>query len=113
VGDAYATGPSTACCTPGEVDVRKFPSPPYVAVSVFAPGVTKTTWQLPVPAVSVAVQNSPVLEVTVTVPVGTPVNCGDTEKLTVTGRLTPTGFGVFEVISVVVDALLIVNSAVL
>jgi hypothetical protein len=60
---------------------------------------------LPLPAVSDALQVSFVLALTVTVPLGVPVNCGETLKLTVTIWPMMAGFGTFDVITVVELAL--------
>jgi hypothetical protein len=81
----------------------KLPSPPYLAVSLEAPVAVKVNEQLPEPELSVPLQLLPVLDVTVTVPVGTPGP--ETVKLTVTAWPTCAGSGVFEVMMVVLFAL--------
>jgi hypothetical protein len=60
---------------------------------------------LPLPAVSAALQVSLVLARTVTVPLGVPVNCGETLKLTVTIWPMIARLGTLDVITVVELAL--------
>src|SRR5512133_2916483 len=61
----------TLCAADGaDVLTRKLASPAYAGVIVLVPGVKKVSEQLPAPAVSVPVQLSPVVAVTVTLPVG-------------------------------------------
>ena len=74
----------------------KLLSPPYVAVSVLDPAVMKVKEQLPpIPGARALLQDSPVPEVTVTLPVGPPFpNRSVTLKLTITGCPTSEGFGV-------------------
>jgi hypothetical protein len=64
--------------------------------------VLNVTEQLPVPELRVPLQLSPVLAVTVTLPVGTPLPV--TPKLTVTAWPTGEGLGVFEVMVVLLLA---------
>src|SRR6266542_12438 len=52
----------------------KLASPPYVAVSVFAPAVVEVRAQLPDPLLRLAIVQLPVPSVTVTDPVGVPMN---------------------------------------
>jgi len=60
----------TVCAAPAEALVRKFASPAYVAVSVFAPAVVNV--RLHVPAATVPVHVVPAPSLTVTFPVGVP-----------------------------------------
>ena len=79
--------------------------PPYVAVSVLDPPVLKVIEQLPVWAeLSVPVQDSLVLAVTVTEPLG-PAPVPATVKPTVTACWRVEGLAVFEVIVVVLATL--------
>jgi len=90
----------------------KLVSPLYWAVRVRDPPVEKVIEQLPVcAAVSVAVQDSRVLAVTVTEPVG-PTPGPATVKLIVTACCRADGLGLFEVIVVVLAALLTLRLAV-
>lgn len=73
-------------------------------MSVFVPLFTKVIEQLPAWEESVPVQDSPVLAVTVTDPVG-PAPVPAAEKLTVTACWRLEGFGVCEAIVVVLVAL--------
>jgi len=84
-------GAFTVCKTPDDVLVRKLPSPGYRAVSVLVPALRKIIEQFP--AAALPVQLSPVLAVTVTVPVAVPVNCGATVKATTTGCWRVEGLG--------------------
>jgi len=52
----------------------KLASPLYVAVSVFAPAVVEVRAQLPDPLLRLAIVQLPVPSVTVTDPVGVPMN---------------------------------------
>lgn len=65
--------------------------------------------QVPAPAVRVVVQVSNVLAVTITLPVGVPPVVGVTLNATATAPPVFDGFGVLEVIAVVVPALLTVS----
>jgi hypothetical protein len=67
------------------------------------PETSGVSWQLPLPALSVAVQAAPALSLILTDPVGVPENAGDTVTLTVTAWPTADGF-VDEVIAVVLFA---------
>jgi hypothetical protein len=75
-------------------------------VSVGDPAVANVMVHDPAPEVSVPVQLPPALAVTVTLPVGVPVPV--TLNAMVTAWLTVEGFGVFEVIAVVLLALVAV-----
>jgi hypothetical protein len=81
----------------------KLLSPELLAVSVGDPLAVKANDQLPAPALSGPLQLWPVLAVTVTVPVGTPVPV--TLKFTVIARPTSEGLGPLEVITRVLVAL--------
>jgi hypothetical protein len=88
----------------------KLVSPVYTAVSVLVPPVENVNEQTP--AVSTPVHFSPVLAVTVTLPVGIPLNCGVTLKLTVTICPMIAGLGRLDVIVVVVAALMTLTTPV-
>lgn len=92
----------TVWLTEAEALVLKFVSPLYVATSVRLPAVAKVIEQLPDPELIAALQDSPVLAVTVTLPVGvvTPV----TLKAMATDWKAFEGLGAFEVIVVVLAA---------
>jgi hypothetical protein len=81
-------------------------------VSVLVPAFEKVIEQLPTPDESVPVQDSPVLALTLTEPVG-PVPTPATEKLMTTAWLRFDGFGVFDTIAVVLVALVAVVLCVL
>ena len=66
-------GTFTVCETPDDVLPRKLESPAYTALSVRVPEVLKVIRQLP-ELTGVTGQASPVLAVTVTFPVGVPLN---------------------------------------
>jgi hypothetical protein len=97
----------TVCPTDAEVLPVKFASPPYCAVSVFAPMVLKAMLQLV--AGKVATQDC-TPSVTVTTPVGVPAPGGFAVTVKVIGTLWPVteGSGRSLVIVVVVLALLTV-----
>jgi hypothetical protein len=64
---------------------KKFASPPYVAVSVFAPAVVDVNEQLPVPPTRLTiVQLPPVPSVTLTEPDGVPLPGGAAATVTLT-----------------------------
>jgi hypothetical protein len=71
-GLRLTVGAFTVCETLADVLVRKLPSPRYWAVIVLVPAVRKVIEQLPVATAPVHV--SPVLAVTLTFPVGVPLN---------------------------------------
>jgi hypothetical protein len=104
----------TVCVTPAEVPGLKLLSPAYFAVIVFVPAVCGVSEQLPAPELSVIVQVSPAPSSTVIEPVGVPEPGAFTvtATFTVTGWFTTDGFGVLEVIVVVVSALFTVSEAV-
>ena|ERR1700722_20959355 len=80
----------------------KFESPPYVAVSFDVPLSAKVKVQLPLALLSTPLQVSPVLAVTVTLPVGVPKPV--TVNPIITGCPTTDGFGVSDVMVVVLLA---------
>jgi len=83
---------STTWFTFADVPAANTPPPGYAALTVRAPTVPNTMAQLPAPAASGPVQVSPLLAVTVTLPVGVP-NPDATVKLNVTLWLACDGFG--------------------
>ena len=102
-GDSVTVGLTTDCATVADVLPLKFPSPRYAALAVRGPAVLNVNEQLPIPAAKVPVQLSPVEAVTVTEPVGVPLPC--TVNPTVTACPGEDGFGVLEVIVVVLAVL--------
>jgi hypothetical protein len=105
VGLRLTVGEFTVCETVADVLLLKLLLPPYAAVSVLDPLVANVIEQLPVwVELSVPVQDSLVLAVMVTEPVG-PAPPPATVKLIVTDCCRVEGFGVFEVILVVLAAL--------
>ncbi|HEX9729769.1 MAG TPA: hypothetical protein VGA37_14810, partial [Gemmatimonadales bacterium] len=81
---------STRCASPADVLPRKFPSPAYVATSVFAPAVVDVSEQLP--SATVPTQPS-VPSVTVTLPVGVPAPGATAVTANVTVYASPTTDG--------------------
>lgn len=104
-GLRLTVGEFTLCEPLADVLLLKLLLPPYVAVSVRDPVVLNAIEQLPVCAeLSVPVQDSLVLAVMVTEPVG-PAAAPATVKLIVTDSCKVEGLGVFDVIVVVLAAL--------
>lgn len=97
----------TVWLTPADVVGLKLASPGYEAVMVRGPAVRKVNRQLPFPADKVALQDSPVVAVTLTVPVG--LLTAVTVTLTVTACEMFDGLGVFETIVAVLVALVAVT----
>ena len=74
----------TSCVSPGELLDWKFASPPYDAVMVCEPGVRDDVLKVQEPApADVPVPSEFVPSKNVTVPVGVPLNCGETVAMKV------------------------------
>jgi hypothetical protein len=105
VGFRFTDGEFTFCEVFGEVLPVKLLSPPYWAFRVLEPAVRKVIEQLPLPApFIVPVQDSFVLAVTVTEPVG-PAPIPEAVKLIKTGCCNVDGLGEREVMETELAAL--------
>lgn len=104
VGCRVTEGEFTVSLTLPEVLPLKLLSPAYCAVRVLEPAVAKLIAQVPVDLLRVPVQDSFVLAVTFTEPVG-PAPAPEALKLTETGCCNVDGLGEKEVIEIELAAL--------